>query len=90
LQNTIQQPLQPRASWALVFRARAPNPKSSKSNILLLVYARAVLGHCSSKLAMDENLTWNPTWQKWIMIMGKFSSPSKMLNIDIFLLNYFF
>jgi hypothetical protein len=54
-----------------------------------LVYARAVLGHCSSKLAMDENLTWNPTWQKWIMMMGKFSSPSKMLNFDIFSLNYF-
>jgi hypothetical protein len=34
-------------------------------------------------MAMDENLTWNPTWQKWIM-MGKFSSPSKNVEYQHF------
>jgi hypothetical protein len=61
---------------ALVLRARAPNPKSSKSNILLLVYAKSSFGSLFKPMAMDENITWNPTWQKWIM-MGKFSKPIK-------------
>jgi hypothetical protein len=41
-------------------------------------------------MAMDENLTWNPTWQKMDNNDGQnFQAHQNMLNIDI-LLNFFF